>query len=1073
MYSKHRQKNAQISPAQCGRSLIMLSLLLLNGILESANGDTRVQGELRGQTVTAQWISPGRTKREDGGTAAKQDQYPDRGEIVLSSNNLELVLQVERNQELLGPDFTETHYSEDGQPVTVATNYSDHCFYHGHVRGHMDSWAALSTCSGVRGLIALNSNDTYYLEPIRGLDSRHHSLVSADDLPIRGGTCGHGHQTGHPNLLSGLLKPLHQRVRRNAWGTTKYMELYIVADSTLYKRQNKDYQKTKLRIMEIANYVDKFYRALNIRVPLIGLEVWKERDECIITEEPNTTLWSFLQWRQKLKSRKKHDNAQLLTGVIFKGTTIGMAPLEGMCSLENSGGINVVSWMAPLEGMCSLENSGGINVVSWMAPLEGMCSLENSGGINVVSWMAPLEGMCSLENSGGINVVSWMAPLEGMCSLENSGGINVDHSDLPIGAAATMAHEIGHNFGMSHDHEGCCVEATAEQGGCVMAAATGHPFPRVFSRCSKLDLDNYFQKGGGMCLFNMPDMKDLVGGKRCGNGFVEDGEECDCGEPEECSNDCCNANNCSLKAEAQCAHGVCCEGCKLKQAGTMCRGPAGACDLPEYCTGGSPYCPSNVYLLDGSSCQYGHAYCYNGMCLTHEQQCLQLWGYGARPAHDACFQDVNAAGNAFGNCGKDGQGNYMKCEKSDAKCGKIQCHSAAKKPKGTNAVSIDTTIRTDGMEVKCRGTYVYTTQDGQGDLPDPGLVMTGTKCGEGKVCRDRRCQNASFTELEGCIARCHGHGVCNSNGNCHCNRGWAPPFCEKLGLGGSVDSGPVQYHSQLGLVLGLLFVFLVLLPGILITFYCYKIKSSYYHKWLSQRDKNNKANRLEGSMEKGKNGHLNPAFHLKVVGPANKGNSHKGLPHTSKEVLPLRPGPTPNGTQPVNIVRPLRPAPSPHNTPRRFKVAHPPLLVSKQPGALPKSPAPPQKLTPPKKPLPLNPTRSPLVSNPTRSPLVSNPTRSPLVSNPTRSPLLVSELQPRHSPSPPQRPLPLSPARGVVLPVSPARAIPPKPSNGLLVMMPPAVGPKPVGKLSVIPPLKALRLVPGAKPNTVSSPFRK
>uniref|UniRef100_A0A8C3AZB1 ADAM metallopeptidase domain 19a n=1 Tax=Cyclopterus lumpus TaxID=8103 RepID=A0A8C3AZB1_CYCLU len=479
-----------------------------------------------------------------------------------------------------------------------------------------------------------------------------------------------------------------------------------------FKRQNKDYEKTKTRIMEIANYVDKFYRALNIRVPLIGLEVWTDRDQCIVTEEPNATLWSFLQWRQKLKSRKKHDNAQLLTGVIFKGTTIGMAPLEGMCSLENSG------------------------------------------------------------------------------------GINVDHSELPIGAAATMAHEIGHNFGMSHDHDGCCVEASAEQGGCVMAAATGHPFPRVFSRCSKRDLDSYFQKGGGMCLFNMPNMKDLVGGKKCGNGFVEDGEECDCGEPDECTNDCCNANNCTLKEEAQCAHGVCCEGCKLKQAGTMCRGPAGACDLPEYCTGASPYCPANVYLLDGSSCQYGVAYCYNGMCLTHEQQCLQLWGYGARPAHDACFEDVNAAGNAFGNCGKDEPGNYMKCEKKDAKCGKIQCHSAAKKPKGTNAVSIDTTIKTGGVEVKCRGTYVYSTQDGQGDLPDPGLVMTGTKCGEGKVCRDRRCQNASFTELETCIARCHGRGMCNSNRNCHCNRGWAPPFCEKPGLGGSVDSGPIQYDSE-------------------------------------------------------------------------------------------------------------------------------------------------------------------------------------------------------------------------------------------------------------------------------------
>ncbi|XP_041635649.1 disintegrin and metalloproteinase domain-containing protein 19 isoform X2 [Cheilinus undulatus] len=831
------------------------------------------------------------------------------------------------------------------------------------VADKLQKWSAFK--GKKEGLISLNSSDTFYLEPVSGEDRLVHSLLRTEDLQIKEGNCGHGHHSSQSNHISNhiseLLQPFHSRVKRNTWGTTKYMELYIVADSTLFKRQNKDYEKTKTRIMEIANYVDKFYRALNIRVPLIGLEVWTERDQCIVTEEPNATLWSFLQWRQKLKSRKKHDNAQLLTGVIFKGTTIGMAPLEGMCSLENSG------------------------------------------------------------------------------------GINVDHSELSIGAAATMAHEIGHNFGMSHDHDGCCVEATAEQGGCVMAAATGHPFPRVFSRCSKRDLDSYFQKGGGMCLYNMPNMKDLVGGKKCGNGFVEEGEECDCGEPDECTNDCCNANNCTLKEEAQCAHGVCCEGCKLKQAGTMCRGPAGACDLPEYCTGASPYCPANVYLLDGSSCQYGLAYCYNGMCLTHEQQCLQLWGYGARPAHDACFEDVNAAGNAFGNCGKDEHGNYMKCEKSDAKCGKIQCHSAAKKPKGTNAVSIDTTIKTGGIEVKCRGTYVYSTQDGQGDLPDPGLVMTGTKCGEGKVCRDRRCQNASFTELETCIARCHGNGVCNSNGNCHCSRGWAPPFCEKPGLGGSVDSGPVQYDSQVGLVVGLLFAFLVILPAVLLLFYCYRIKTSYFHKWLSQREKN-KNNKLEASLEKGKNGHLNPAFHLKVVGPINKAGAHKGISHTSKEVLPLRPGPVSNGTQPVNVVRPLRPAPSPQKGARDIKVVRPPLPVGKPPAGPPKSPQTPQRLSPPKKPLPLN---------------------------PTRSPLLVSELQPRPSPFPPQRPLPLSPARGASPTVSPARTPASKPSSGLLVMMPPATGPKPVGKVSAIPPLRVLRPVPGAKPNTASPPPRK
>lgn len=45
----------------------------------------------------------------------------------------------------------------------------------------------------------------------------------------------------------------------------------------------------------------------------------------------------------------------------------------------------------------------------------------------------------------------------------------------------------------------------------------------------------------------------------CGNGFVEAGEQCDCGMKGHCDNPCCNASTCMLYANASCATGECCD----------------------------------------------------------------------------------------------------------------------------------------------------------------------------------------------------------------------------------------------------------------------------------------------------------------------------------------------------------------------------------------------------------------------------------------------------------------------------------------------------------------------------------
>ncbi|XP_009276235.1 PREDICTED: disintegrin and metalloproteinase domain-containing protein 12 isoform X2 [Aptenodytes forsteri] len=265
---------------------------------------------------------------------------------------------------------------------------------------------------------------------------------------------------------------------------------------------------------------------------------------------------------------------------------------------------------------------------------------------------------------------------------------------------------------------------------------------------------------------------------------------------------------------------------KLKPAGISCRESSNSCDLPEFCTGASPHCPANVYLHDGHACHRVDGYCYNGICQTHEQQCITLWGQGAKPAPGICFERVNSAGDPYGNCGKDSKSSFAKCEARDAKCGKIQCQGGANRPViGTNAVSIETNIPLqEGGKILCRGTHVYLGDD----MPDPGLVLSGTKCEDGKICLNRQCQNTSVFGVHKCATKCHGRGVCNNKKNCHCEADWAPPYCDKPGFGGSMDSGPIRQADNKSLTIGVLITILCLIFAGSIMY----LKRKTFMRWL-------------------------------------------------------------------------------------------------------------------------------------------------------------------------------------------------------------------------------------------------
>ncbi|KAK0146070.1 Disintegrin and metalloproteinase domain-containing protein 12 [Merluccius polli] len=627
-------------------------------------------------------------------------------------------------------------YLPNGTGVSTETDPPTHCYYHGTVRGYPNSRVALSTCSGLSGVIALNATLSFELHPEdpaagRGGDEGVHLMYRTK--PLEGsspGGCGVSHTPVPP--LHAVQNTL--RIRRDLVSETKYIELVLVADHQEYVNYQKSNKTVIYRLLDIANQVDWFYRPLNVRVALVGLEIWSERDRIAVERSPTDTLNHFLEWRSReLLPRLHHDNAQLVMGGSFDGTTVGMASQSSMCSRDRSG------------------------------------------------------------------------------------GVNVDHLVSVLGVASTVAHELGHNLGMSHDtaERHCQCQNEPRLGGCIMEPSTGFMPGQQFSSCSAKDLRLSLVHGGGMCLFNVPQPERLLGGARCGNLYVEKGEECDCGLLEECDDPCCNASTCRLQPGAQCsAHGTCCEDCKLRSAGWACREPLGECDLPEFCTGISPHCPANVFLQNGEPCEDSASYCFGGTCASLNSQCQMLWGANASHAPPLCFSSVNKQGNKYGNCGQTSNGSYVPCRSADVLCGKLQCQGGSERPVlSTSAEILTTKVQFNHSDLVCRGTYL----DLGDDVSDPASVAQGTACGPHKACLEQKCQDVSVFRVEECRVKCSGHGVCNSNMNCHCEVGWAPPDCRYAGHGGSVDSGPAQASGGTDPVrVALLVIFLFVVPVVLL-----------------------------------------------------------------------------------------------------------------------------------------------------------------------------------------------------------------------------------------------------------------
>ncbi|XP_006930695.3 disintegrin and metalloproteinase domain-containing protein 28 isoform X2 [Felis catus] len=367
-----------------------------------------------------------------------------------------------------------------------------------------------------------------------------------------------------------------------------------------------------------------------------------------------------------------------------------------------------------------------------------------------------------------------LAFMSTMCSPYHSVGIVQDHSENVLRVAGTMAHEMGHNFGMFHDSYVCKCPSTI----CVMDRALSFYIPTDFSSCSRVSYDKFFEDKLSNCILNVPLPTDIISTPICGNQLVEMGEDCDCGTPEECTNICCDAKTCKIKASFQCASGECCEKCQLKKPGAVCRPAKDECDLSEMCDGKSGICPDDRYRINGFPCQNGKGYCLMGMCPTLQEQCTELWGPGTSVADKSCYSR-NEGGSRYGYCRKVDD-TRIPCKTNDALCGKLFCQGGS-----------------DNLPWRGHIVTFLTCKmfDPDDSSPEIGMVANGTKCGHRKVCINAECVDIERAyKSTNCSSKCKGHAVCDHELQCQCKEGWAPPDC---------DDSTVVFHFSI--VVGVLF----------------------------------------------------------------------------------------------------------------------------------------------------------------------------------------------------------------------------------------------------------------------------
>ncbi|XP_076370861.1 A disintegrin and metalloproteinase with thrombospondin motifs 18-like isoform X2 [Tachypleus tridentatus] len=406
-------------------------------------------------------------------TKRQTKHFPSKLFYFIEGFGKQFNLLLSHSTKFLGPLFKVYRRHKNGQlnktAIEIPGREIRNCLYSGLVK-HQEaaSTVALNICKGLRGMIKTNDEE-FLIEPLSEIDRDQQEAPMSHKLYRRS-------TVSHVAFSRGVVElPINHT-------NSVHHQAYYCGKKRRYMPHK---PKTKQHWLP-----DEFPK------PIRQKRALQSPEEFNLDRNRRRNVETLVVVDKDMV--KKHGAENVTTYVLTVFNMVAMLYQDS--SIGNN--ISVV-----LVGLVLLEGD------------EPGLSLSHNAEKSLSSfcqWQSTLEDTKGSHHDHavlltGLDICAWKdepcdtlgyAPVSGMCSKYRSCTVN---EDTGLALAFTVAHEVGHNFGMVHDGKGSkCTDARGSIMSPVLAGLDG---TFKWTTCSRKELTNFLESSRSFCLNNEPQQK--------------------------------------------------------------------------------------------------------------------------------------------------------------------------------------------------------------------------------------------------------------------------------------------------------------------------------------------------------------------------------------------------------------------------------------------------------------------------------------------------------------------------------------------------------------------------------------